>query len=683
VKSKAQKIFGYGDNPNFFVDNWYGGRYADEVLTDADLVADITAAALPVAPTPGQGMAVASSTCPLSQTTRPGDDFNERGRDEFRRILERHGWNCVREDNSNEYWVRPGKDPKTGHHSATLHRYEPLFYVFSSNAAPFEGNKAYTYFDAYALLEHGGDHSAAAKELARLGYGASASVTIAATSANNSVPPIQWQPFPLETLSWNLRCFVEDVSALVGLDSAHAALSVLSILSGCMGRTFVAELKPGYQEHPAIWAGVVAPAGMGKTPPMQKATRPLFSMEQEMQKQYVADVAKYKKDLATYNQSLKSASPPTTPPPTEPIRIRFVVGNPTVEKLLPLLAQNPFGLCLYRDELAGWLGSLDMYKKSEGDLQTYLEIHGGLAALVDRVSSGSLFAATPSLSILGGIQTERFRAMVKKNPDFLATGLMARFLLILPPPQPVFWNYNTVAPWVLDAYDRLIRRIVECRQQYTPDNPGVVHLTAKSREMIFAFQNQAAAEIAFTENDGVRTLLAKAGMHCARLALTLHVAKALELDTFANSYPDRQLLDEEMMEQAITLTKWFLNEGKRVYAMLGRESDDMDGEAMQILAYIRRLGENATARNLRSSIDRYKREGGTDRLKSKLRCMVEAGIVSVRTEKRGNQPVDIYYISTLPVSAPSTPSAGGEDEDAEGAEVAEGGEYVEIPPHIP
>jgi len=37
VKSKAQKIFGYGDNPHAFVEFWNGGRCVDEVLTDDDL----------------------------------------------------------------------------------------------------------------------------------------------------------------------------------------------------------------------------------------------------------------------------------------------------------------------------------------------------------------------------------------------------------------------------------------------------------------------------------------------------------------------------------------------------------------------------------------------------------------------------------------------------------------------
>ncbi len=46
-----------------------------------------------------------------------------------------------------------------------------LLHVFSSNAAPFEPSQTYTPFAVYALLEHGGNFTEAAKSLARQGYG--------------------------------------------------------------------------------------------------------------------------------------------------------------------------------------------------------------------------------------------------------------------------------------------------------------------------------------------------------------------------------------------------------------------------------------------------------------------------------------------------------------------------------
>jgi hypothetical protein len=94
---------------------------------------------------------------------RPGDDFNERG--DVRSLLRRHGWTLVRAG-ENEHWRRPGKSAGT---SATLK--DGVFYVFSSNAAPFRPNRGYSSFAVYAQLEHAGDYVAAAGSLRAQGFG--------------------------------------------------------------------------------------------------------------------------------------------------------------------------------------------------------------------------------------------------------------------------------------------------------------------------------------------------------------------------------------------------------------------------------------------------------------------------------------------------------------------------------
>lgn len=105
----------------------------------------------------------ASTTRTASDGSKPGDDFSQRG--DVAAILTKHGWRLLH-DGNNQQWCRPGKSAGC---SATLK--EGVFYVFSSNAAPFEPNKPYSPFAVYALLEHGGDFSAATRQLASEGFG--------------------------------------------------------------------------------------------------------------------------------------------------------------------------------------------------------------------------------------------------------------------------------------------------------------------------------------------------------------------------------------------------------------------------------------------------------------------------------------------------------------------------------
>ena len=107
--------------------------------------------------------AAETSAGPTEMCGRPGDEFNDRG--DIRQLLVRHGWKCV-SGGENEHWRRPGKEQGW---SATLK--DRVFYVFSSNAAPFEPNHPYAPFAVYALLEHQGDFALAASALRDEGFG--------------------------------------------------------------------------------------------------------------------------------------------------------------------------------------------------------------------------------------------------------------------------------------------------------------------------------------------------------------------------------------------------------------------------------------------------------------------------------------------------------------------------------
>ena len=99
----------------------------------------------------------------------PGDDYNDRG--DIRELLKKHGWTYCGDSRLGELWTRPGKNPSEGH-SATLFP-NGNFYVFSSSAHPLPqcNGHALSPFFVYTKYTHGDDFRAAAKDLARQGYG--------------------------------------------------------------------------------------------------------------------------------------------------------------------------------------------------------------------------------------------------------------------------------------------------------------------------------------------------------------------------------------------------------------------------------------------------------------------------------------------------------------------------------
>jgi len=105
-----------------------------------------------------------------AEGTKPGDDYRAKHTtvESVTKLLEHHDWRFLFEKGGTAYYRRPGKDRGI---SATFnHNGSGLFYCFSSSTE-FDNGRGYNVFGLYAILEHSGDFSAAAKELARQGYG--------------------------------------------------------------------------------------------------------------------------------------------------------------------------------------------------------------------------------------------------------------------------------------------------------------------------------------------------------------------------------------------------------------------------------------------------------------------------------------------------------------------------------
>jgi hypothetical protein len=129
----------------------------------------MVAASFDKAPKHDAGTSVPASSASADRAGLPGHEFEQKAA--WHEILKPHGWTLVKDKSRHgiERWARPGKNPREGH-SATVGAVGDNLYVFSSSAYPLDEGH-YTKFRAYTFLNHGGDFNAAAKDLAKQGYG--------------------------------------------------------------------------------------------------------------------------------------------------------------------------------------------------------------------------------------------------------------------------------------------------------------------------------------------------------------------------------------------------------------------------------------------------------------------------------------------------------------------------------
>ncbi len=235
-------------------------------------VALLEALAATLAPAP-HAPAGASPAPPAADGGRPGDDYNRRG--ELVALLEAHGWQRVGGNGDNQHWRRPGKT--TGRNSATFDG--RTFYVFSSNASPFEPNQGYSPFAVFALLEHSGDFTAAAAALAARNYGDATrdDADVDLTALLERLVPEEddedrdpgnpgRMPARLYRVPGFLDAYQSWVLSTAPYPSAEATfaggLTMLSWLTGRKVRT-VGGIRGN------LYVGVIAEAGVGKNRPRE------------------------------------------------------------------------------------------------------------------------------------------------------------------------------------------------------------------------------------------------------------------------------------------------------------------------------------------------------------------------------------------------------------------------------
>ncbi|MBD5787127.1 bifunctional DNA primase/polymerase [Cellulosimicrobium terreum] len=101
----------------------------------------------------------------------PGDDYENKT--DWTDILTPYGWTLVSTRGRTRYWLRPGKEHGRGEPWSATTGHAPdrdRLFVWSTSTE-FDAEVPYTKLGALAVLEHGGDHAAAAKALRARGFG--------------------------------------------------------------------------------------------------------------------------------------------------------------------------------------------------------------------------------------------------------------------------------------------------------------------------------------------------------------------------------------------------------------------------------------------------------------------------------------------------------------------------------
>ena len=250
----------------------------------------------------------------------------------------------------------------------------------------------------------------------------------------------------------SLRPMVEDVADRMQVPLDFPAIVAVATVAGLCGRRAVIQPKEhdsSWMVVPNLWGAIIANPGMMKSPVIDSVAAPARAMEAESCKehtdamrQYMAAQERVRLDNSVWAEQYKQAAKKQKAAPpkpelevAEPSQRRLIVVDATFESLHQLLAENPAGVFVLRDELTGWLASLERQGR-ESERAFYLECWSGDTSFtIDRIGRGSIHVEHCCVSLFGGIQPARLRAYLadalRDGPS--NDGLIQRFQLLVWP----------------------------------------------------------------------------------------------------------------------------------------------------------------------------------------------------------------------------------------------------------
>lgn len=270
-----------------------------------------------------------------------------------------------------------------------------------------------------------------------------------------------------------LRPWILDIADRLAVPPEMPTVAAIVAAGGLVGRQLA--LKPeqfdDWQVVPNLWGGINAPPGFLKSPTIEQALRPLYRLAREAHDAYEAEAAYrdaeaeyFAIQIASAKEELKRATKSgdkrgievainqiaeaKRSADSQPRERRYFTSDATIEKLGELLRDNPRGILLVRDELAGWMLGMERdARKSEREF--YLEAWGGTGShTVDRIGRGTIHIPNMCVSIFGSIQPGKLGRWVRGavRGEEQADGLLQRLQVLVWPEQLGEWRKVTTWP---------------------------------------------------------------------------------------------------------------------------------------------------------------------------------------------------------------------------------------------
>jgi hypothetical protein len=416
----------------------------------------------------------------------------------------------------------------------------------------------------------------------------------------------QVQPFDLRLLPDKFAPWVADAAERARFAPDFPAVGAMVSFGSLVGRRLGVRLKARdpWPEYGNVWGILIGTSSTLKTPGLRESMAPFKRL------QVVADIesaraallyeaelekAKIKNDTAKKVARKTLEEDPTADVsltinalPAAPSERVYWTSDATVERLGEILADNPNGLLVERDELASLLMSLEDERNASAR-GFYLSSWSGKEGYrFDRIMRGRTSIHAFALSVIGGIQPGPLERYVRAAfTGERADGLLQRFQLAVWPDATAFeyvdrWPDNDAkdaAAQLFDFADKFDPERIGERDKLD-DAPPFVRLDVEAQGLFEEWYTHFMTTRRKREASGedcpaVASHFGKYPGLLGKLALILHVADE----------PDVRAIGQRTMLKALAWLEYLELHARRIYH--AAEAPEAD-TARLLLARIKR-----------------------------------------------------------------------------------------------
>ena len=375
---------------------------------------------------------------------------------------------------------------------------------------------------------------------------------------------------PLDVFPAKIQDMIWALARQENYSIEYMMASLLVAVSTAIGNAVNIRIRGGWISNSALYMILVGRPGMGKTPPLDFAFRPIRKHDAKIIKQFKLDMEHYN-SLVENGKAKKDNSSPL---PDKPILRRTIISDFTPEALMRALDDNQRGIVVYVDEIMGMFNAVNQYSKGQL-IEQLLTAFSGKPLDISRCSMPiPIHIEHPFINIVGTMQTTRMHELIEKG--YKDNGLIDRIIFVYPSSQEI-------SDWQLDEdsssasfdkysamWESIINKVISLPFTETEDNgltQKILDFSSEAKAFFTNWRNEAIRAVNQIQDDGlVDSRVIKAPMITARLALVLQILR------WACDEVHKDFVDIDSAKSAIALSEYFENCYVNIQKYMLRES---------------------------------------------------------------------------------------------------------------